>query len=208
MIITTCGNSEKIAQRMAKKLNARYSPLTLKSFPDGDLYLRYNTSLKGQTVVLVQSFQPHPDMSLFDVLFAAETAKDLGAKKVILAAPYIAFMRQDKRFHPGEAISSRIMAKLLNRSIDKLITIDTHLHRYHSLKDIFRIPAVNLTADSLIARYIKRHWSNAVIIGPDWESYQWAEDIAKQVGAEVTVLQKTRFSSRHVAVKVIKPVSL
>ncbi len=208
MIITTCGNSEKIAQRLAKKLHARYSPLTLKSFPDGDIYLRYNTSVKGQVVVIVQSFQPNPDMSLFDVLFAAETANDLGAKKVILVAPYLAFMRQDKRFHPGEAISSRIMAKLLNRSVDKIITIDTHLHRYHSMKDIFRIPAVNLTSNPLIARYVKKRWSKPVIIGPDWESYQWADDIAQQIGAEVTVLQKKRFTSRHVAVTMIKPVSI
>ncbi len=208
MIITSCGNSKSVAKKLAQKLRAKYSPLTITSFPDGDIYMKYNTNLKGKKVVIVQSFQPHSDMSLFDIIFAAETAKDLGAKKVILVAPYLAYMRQDKRFHSGECISSRVMAKLLNSSVDKIITIDPHIHRYKSLQDIFTIPAKNLTANSLIADYIKKNFKNEVIIGPDWESYQWAEDIAKKIKVEATVLKKTRFSSRHVEVKVVKPISI
>lgn len=208
MIITSCGNSENIAKKIASQLKAKYCPLTVASFPDGDAYLRFEHPelLKGQRLVLVQSFQPHPDMSLFDTIFAAETAKDLGAKKIILVVPYLSYMRQDKRFNPGECISSRVMAKLLNHSVDKLITIDPHLHRYRSLKEIFTIPAVNLTANPLLASYIKKHFKNEIIIGPDWESYQWAEDIAGDVKVPVTVLRKTRFSSRHVEEKIVKPI--
>ena len=121
---------------------------------------------------------------------AAHTARDLGAKKVILVAPYLAYMRQDKRFHPGEAISSRIMAKLLNGCVDKVITIDTHLHRYKSLKEIFTISAANLTANHLIAQYIHSKIKDPLIIGPDWESYQWAESVA------------------NVSSKMIKPVAI
>jgi ribose-phosphate pyrophosphokinase len=208
MIITSCGNSLTIAKKLAKKLRVKYSPLTISSFPDGDIYLKFNTKLKGKKLVIIQSFQPHADMSLFDIIFAAETAKDLGAKKVILVAPYLAYMRQDKRFHPGEAISSRIMGKLLNGSIDKIITFDPHLHRYHSLKNIFTIPTKKLTANLLIAEYIKRKIKNPVIIGPDGESFQWADVIAKKVGCACTVLHKTRFSSRHVAEKMVNKISI
>lgn len=210
MIITSCGNSLKLAKALAKKLKAQYSPLMISSFPDGDIYLKYNTALKGKKLVIVESFHPHPEKSLFNVLFAAETAKDLGARKVILVAPYLAYMRQDKRFHPGEAISSRIMAKLLNHSVDKIITIDPHLHRYKSLKTIFTIPAVCLTANSMIADYIITHFDSAktVIIGPDWESYQWAETIAAKTGMPSTVLEKTRFTSKKVKVKIIYPIPL
>lgn len=208
MIITNCGNSQKIAKKIAKKLRAKYSPLTIASFPDGDIYLKFNTSLKKKKLVIVQSFQPKPDLSLFDIIFAAETAKSLGAKKVILVAPYLSYMRQDKRFHPGECISSLVMAKLLNNSVDKLITIDPHIHRYKSLKDIFTISAKRLTANNLIAEYVKQHFKNDVIIGPDWESYQWAEKIAKRVGILATVLRKTRFSSRSVKVKMIKQIPI
>ncbi len=208
MIITSLGNSEPLAQKIAKKLRAKYVPTTIAAFPDGELYLKFNTDLKGKKLVIIQSFQPHPDMSLFDIVFAAETAKDLGAKKVILVAPYLSYMRQDKRFNPGECISSRIMAKLLNQSIDKLITFDPHLHRYKSLKDIFTIPTIRLTTNPLIAEYIRKHYRNAVIIGPDWESYQWAESIAKEIKVEATVLRKTRFSSRHVQEKMVQPIPI
>lgn len=208
MIITSCGNSIKIAKKLASKLKAKYSPLTISEFPDGDIYLKFNTPLKGKKLVIVQSFQPNSDMSLFDIFFAANTAKDLGAKKVILVAPYLAYMRQDKRFNPGEAISSRIMAKMLNNSIDKIITIDPHLHRYRSLKEIFKISTKRLTANPLIAEYIKKHFKNEIIIGPDWESFQWAENIAKYVDVQATVLKKTRFTSRKVKVKMIKPIPI
>ena len=210
LIITSCGNSIPIAKSIARKLKVKYSPLTINSFPDGDIYLKFDTKLKGKKLVIVQSFHPNSDMSLFDIIFAAETAKDLGAKKVILVAPYLAYMRQDKRFNPGEAISSKIMAKLLNNSIDKIITIDPHLHRYKSLKDIFTIPSKKLTANPVIANYIHKKFNNkkTVILGPDWESYQWAEDIAKHCNMPATVLEKKRYSSHKVKVKMIKPIPI
>ncbi|MBI2662690.1 ribose-phosphate diphosphokinase [Candidatus Woesearchaeota archaeon] len=212
MIITSCGNSEYIARGLAKKLKAKYSPLTIAAFPDGDLYLRFNASLQGKKVVIVQSFYPHPDMSLFDVVFASKTARELGAKKIILVAPYLAYMRQDKRFHPGECVSSMVMAGLLNDYVDKIITIDPHLHRYKSLKNIFKISAVRLTANGLLGEYIKKKYqplrNNLVVIGPDWESYQWAEDIAQIVGVPATVLEKTRLSSWEVHSKMVHPIPI
>ncbi len=202
MIIFSINNSHDLAQTIAKKLKAKYAKLVVDDFPDKELYLRYPVNVSNKAIVLVESFQPVPDWSLYTVFFAARTARDLGAKKIILVAPYLAFMRQDKRFNPGEAVTSKIMAELLNYSIDHIITIDTHLHRYNSLRDVFNIPAKNLTANSLIADYIKKTIKNPVIVGPDSESYQWAEQIASEINAPCTVLEKTRFSSRKVAVKI------
>ncbi len=209
MLITSCGNSEKLAKAVARTLKAPYSPVFISDFPDGDLYLKFNTAVKGKTVVIVHSFQPHSNESLLRIIFAAETAKDLGAKKVILAAPYLAFLRQDTRFHPGEAISSKIMAKHLSACIDKIITIDGHLHRYRTLGALFSIPGKDLTANSLIADYIKENIKNdIVIVGPDGESFQWAERIARKINVPVTVFEKKRHSSRKVSVKMTKPISL
>ncbi len=208
MLITSCGNSERLAKELARKLKARYTPLTISAFPDGDIYLKFNTSLKGKTLIIVQSFQPNPAASLLNVMFAAETAKDIGAKKVILVAPYLAYLRQDARFHPGEAVSSKIVGKWLSQCLDKVITFDPHIHRYKSLRDVFSISAPRLTANPLIAEYLKKHLKDGVIVGPDWESYQWAEKIAKQLGAEATVFEKKRYSSWHVEVKMVKPVPI
>lgn len=210
MIITSCGNSIGIAKSLAKKLKAKYSPLTISSFPDDDIYLRFNTNLKGKKLIIMQSFQPHPNQSLLRILFAAETAKDLGAKKVVLVAPYLAYMRQDKRFHPGEAISNLILAKLLSNSVDKIVTIDPHLHRYRKMSELFQIPAKSLTANDFIASYINRKFDlkRTVLVGPDWESSQWAGKIAKQIGSASTVLEKKRYSSRRVKVKITDPIAV
>ena len=215
MLITTCGNSEKLAQELAKKLKttATYTPLSISAFPDGDMYLKFNAPLKNKTLILVESLYPNSQRSLLRIIFAAETAKDLGAKKVILIAPYLAYMRQDKRFHPGEAVSSKIMAKLLDNSVDKIITIDPHVHRYKKLQDVFTIPAVQLTSNHLIAAYVQKYEKDKaenkiVLMGPDWESSQWAACIAEEVGFESTILEKTRHSSRHVTVKLVKTVPL
>jgi ribose-phosphate pyrophosphokinase len=208
MIITSCGNSVNLAKNIAKKLKLKFSKLTISEFPDGDIYLKYNIKVKGKTIVIVNSFQPNSDESLFKVVFAAETAKQLGAKKVILVAPYLAYMRQDKMFNYGECISSKVMAKLLNNSFDKIITIDPHLHRFKSMKDIFKISTKRLTANTVIADFIRKKIKNPVIIGPDWESYQWAEIIAKSIGCDVTVFRKKRYSSRHVKEEMIKQVEI
>lgn len=210
MIITSCGNSFRMAKFLAKKLKAKYSPLTVSSFPDGDIYLKFNANLQGRKVIIVQSFYPHPEQSLLRIIFAAQTAKDLGAKKVVLVAPYLAYLRQDKRFNPGEAISSKIMAKVLNACLDKIITIDPHLHRYRTMKALFKIQAKALTANDLIANYIKTKFDlkRTVLVGPDWESSQWAGKIATQIGSASTVLEKKRYSARKVRVKVINPITI
>jgi ribose-phosphate pyrophosphokinase len=211
IIITDCGNSRSIAKKLAKKLKAKYFPLKISSFPDKDLYMKFNLKsrqIKGKTVIIVQSFQPNSDQSLFRIVTASETAKQLGAKKVILVAPYLAYMRQDKMFNYGECITSRVMAKLLNNSIDQILTVDPHLHRYRTMSEIFTIKAKNLTANPLIGQYVKKKIKNAVIIGPDWESYQWVEEVAKISNSESTVFQKTRHSSRRVEEKMIKKVDM
>lgn len=208
LIFTSCGNSSALAKKISQKLKAPYSPLTLSQFPDGDLYLKFNTNLKNKTLILIQSFQPHPQKSLFDVIFAAKTAKSLGAKKVILVAPYLSYMRQDKRFHPGECLSSQVMADLLNHSVDKIITIDPHLHRYRSLKELFTIPAKKLSANLLLADYLKTYFQNEIIIGPDWESYQWAKEIARHLHVHAAILKKIRFTARKVKVKMLEPISI
>lgn len=208
VIITTLNNSEKLAKKIAKELEVKFSKTEVKAFPDGELYIRFSTEVKKEVVVIVESFQPDAKGALMNIIFAAKTAKDLGAKKVVLVAPYLGFMRQDKRFNSGECVSAPIMANLLNESVDKLITVDPHLHRIRKMNEVFRIPAVNLTANHSIAQFIKKKFKNSVIIGPDWESFQWADDISKEVGVEDTVLEKTRHTSRNVDVEVKKEIEI
>jgi len=191
--------SKDLAKSIAKRNKCSYSLVTEKEFPDGENVIQINTDVKGKKVILVDSLFD-PDEKLINICLTAGTAKELGAKSLTLVAPYLCYMRQDKRFHRGESVSSKIISKIINSFFDKLITIDPHLHRYKSLNIIYKIKTKKLTANPLIAKYIKKHYKNPFIIGPDAESYQWAESIAKVVGCGVTVCNKIRFSSRKVKV--------
>lgn len=197
-------DSKSLARKIAKRIKAKYSELELKKFPDNETYLRFKIDVKGKDLIFVQSLN-NPNEKIINLIFANETARSLGAKKVILVAPYLAYMRQDKRFKPGECISSNILRKLLR--FDKIITIDPHLHRHKSLSHVLN-NALMLSSNKLIADYIKKNLKSSLIIGPDTESYQWAEEIAKHVKSHAIILKKVRFTSKNVKIKVKNNISL
>ncbi len=201
MLIIGMRNSVKLAKSIAKHARAQFSELNSKHFPDGESNLRFMRTVKGQQVVLVNSFHPNPNDALIELIFAARTARDLGAKKVSIVAPYLGYMRQDKAFHPNECVSSKYMGELLNCA-DELITIDPHLHRYKTLSQVFKTKTKRLSANALIADHIKKYHPKAIIVGPDSESYQWAEHIAEKLHHHAVVLRKKRYNSTTVRIKV------
>jgi ribose-phosphate pyrophosphokinase len=133
-----------------------------------------------------------PNDKLLPLVFLADVARDLGARRVGLVAPYLAYMRQDTRFHAGEAITSRSFASVLSAHIDWLITVDPHLHRFASLQDVYSIPAMAIHASVELGRWIAEHVPAPLIIGPDEESRQWVDVIAATASAPSTVLSKVR----------------
>lgn len=135
-------------------------------------------------------------------MFVAQTLKDLGAKKIILISPYLPYMRQDKCFEPGEAVTSRLFAQFVSSWVDYLITIDPHLHRIHSLSEIYAIPVCTLHTTHEIAQWIKKNIQFPCLIGPDVESKQWVFEIAKQLNAPFIICNKKRISGHEVVVDI------
>ncbi len=197
MIIIGFSKSDKLAKSVAKKLKIKYSCLKIKKFPDKETYLKFTTDVKNKNVILFRTLN-NPNEKIIEILFAAYTAKDLGAKKVILAAPYLPYMRQDKRFYFGECISNKVIAKLF-KIFDHIITVDPHLHRIKNLRKLFK-NSVAINANSIISDYIKNNIKDAVILGPDAESFQWAEKIARNIGYKAVVLDKKRYNSENVKI--------
>src|SRR3989338_2857190 len=210
MLIIGCSGASGIARNIAKKIECRFSQICSNKFPDGESYVRLMANARNEDVVLVQSFYGEINDKLIEVIFAGYTAMDLGAKKVTLIATYFPYMRQDNRFNSGEAISTEIVAKLMNGCFDRIVILDPHLHRKKKLSDLYEIDALKITAYPLIADYIKRNFmkDNPVIIGPDEESYKWAQTTAEQIGCEYSILEKKRHDARNVEVKFKKKISL
>ena len=111
-------------------------------------------------------------------------------------------MRQDKRFHDGEGVTSAYFARTLSASIDWLVTVDPHLHRRKSLAEIYSVPAVAVHAAPLLAEWIAGAVERPLLVGPDAESGQWVAAVAAAAGAPSVVLEKIRRGDRHVSVSV------
>ena len=155
-------------------------------------------------MAIVASLQ-HPDAMALALRFAAATAREFGAHSIGLIAPYLGYMRQDRRFHPGEAVSTPLFAEFLEDSFDWLVTVDPHLHRNPRLAVLFRKPARHVTAAPFVADWIRREVTDPVLIGPDRESTQWVADIAERAGAPFQVLSKTRHGDRDVDITLPNP---
>ena len=197
MIVLTMPGSERLG-RIAGDLHGATGAVEVHRFPDGEGRVRITGPVEGEDAVLVAGLE-RPDEKVLPLLFAAATARDLGAASVGLVAPYLPYLRQDRRFHAGEGVSARYFTGLLSRSVDWLVTVDPHLHRNPRLADLFSIPAQAVHAAPLLAGWIRRHVEAPLILGPDAESIQWVASIAQLVDAPHDVFNKRRTGDRRVA---------
>lgn len=191
--------NETFAASVSKAVPCELGDLETRLFPDGESYVRLRTPVKDRDVALLCTLHK-PDDKLMRLYLTASTARELGARSVGLIAPYLAYMRQDSHFKAGEGAASRHMARLLSGSFDWLVTVDPHLHRHHSLDEIYSIPARVVRSAPMIAAWIKENVARPVIVGPDAESEQWAAKVALAVGCPHAILQKTRYGDRDVEV--------
>ncbi|GGG15127.1 ribose-phosphate pyrophosphokinase [Pontibacter amylolyticus] len=198
LVFALPGN-EALAAALAVHLQAERGEAVIRRFPDGESYVRILSDVQDQKVVLVCTLH-QPDQKLLPLYFMANTAKELGAAEVCLVAPYLAYMRQDKQFHPGEGVTSRYFADLLSGTVDRLYTIDPHLHRFHHMNELYAIPAQALHAAPIVAAWVKAHIDKPILIGPDEESLQWVSEVAGLADAPYLVLNKTRLGDREVQV--------
>ena len=201
IIVFSLPGNEELAKVIALKLKAEVGKSIIRQFPDGESYIRIQSDMKDKSVLLVCTLD-RPDKKLLPLYFLSKTAKSLGAKHISLIAPYLAYMRQDKVFNQGEGITSQYFGQLISTFVDKLITIDPHLHRRTMLSEIYNIPTKVEHAANHISNWIKKNVSNPVLVGPDIESAQWVSEVAKNANAPFIVLEKIRRGDNDVEVSI------
>ena len=168
-------------------------------FPDGETQLTLPAHLPPRVVLLRSLDQPNDKLT--ELLLAAPTARQLGAKHLSLVAPYLAYMRQDMAFAPGQAISQRIVGAWLATLFDAVITVDPHLHRVATLAEA--VPArqaITLSAAPLLGDWIAQHRPGAFLLGPDSESAQWVTQAAAAHGLKHAVCSKVRHGDHAVSI--------
>jgi ribose-phosphate pyrophosphokinase len=194
-LIAVPGNEDH-ARELGTRLDMPVILPEVRQFPDGELYVRIDAALDGDAV-LVGNLSGD---NFLRVAFLAATARDLGATRVGLVAPYLAYMRQDSRFKPGEGVTAAYFARLVSSAVDWLVTVDPHLHRLDSLARVYTIPTTIARAAPAIARWVAAQVERPVLIGPDAESVQWVSAVAQSCGAPFVILEKTRRGDRDVSV--------
>lgn len=185
------------AQRLASTLGVEIKEAALHHFPDGESLVRLPTQLP-EHIIICRSLNL-PNHKLIELLFCAQTARELGAQRLTLVAPYLCYMRQDVANIPGEAVSQQIIGKLLAEQFDAVITVDAHLHRISQLQQAIPIKnAINLTASDDIAQFLQHTLEHAILLGPDSESRQWVASIAEKIGFDYIVAKKIRRGDKQV----------
>ncbi len=190
-----------IAIALARALDVPLAPIERHRFPDGELKLRLPAALPPGVVLLRSLHQPNE--KLVELLIAAPAARELGVQRLQLVCPYLAYMRQDIAFQPGEAVSQRHIAGLLARLFDAIVTVDPHLHRTASLQQVMRgCEAVALSAAPLLGAWIARQLVQPLLLGPDAESLRWVLDAARACtpAADFGCCVKQRRGDREVQV--------
>lgn len=204
-VVQSLPSSSRDGARLASRLGIPFHEIAVHGFPDGEI--RVTAGPPAPTTIVYASLD-QPNEKLIALLFAAEALRRGGAKRIVLLAPYICYMRQDIAFRDGEAISQKAIGRLLAGVADRIITVDAHLHRTHDIATVFPgIEAVNLSAMPVIAETLRTEGIDpaTVVIGPDAESQPWVSDLAGRIGLSHTVARKERRSDRSVNISFDEP---
>lgn len=191
------------ALRLAQACGLKAAQVVRHRFPDDELRLKLPVDADGQlaeTLVIYRSLD-RPNDKLVELLLIAREARKLGARRLLLVTPYLAYMRQDIAFHPGEIVSQRVIGSFLADLFDGVITVDPHLHRIDTLQEAIDLPyAISLSGAPLLAELIAREVERPILMGPDAESGQWIATAAAVGDFEHGVCTKVRHGDHDVRI--------
>ena len=190
-----------LAERLAAALGWPLQPVQRHTFPDGETRLRLPPQLPPR-VALLRGLQ-QPNARLTELWLAAAGARELGAGQLALVTPYLAYMRQDIAFTPGEVVSQRHVGRLLAWAFDAVVTIDPHLHRVRTMDEV--VPGrrgIALSAAPLLGAWLAREVPGALLVAPDEEAEQWVAAAARGQGLDYLVSRKQRHGDHDVQVSV------
>lgn len=191
---------EALARALATALGLPLHIVGLHRFPDGESLVR----LPGapERAIILRSLD-QPNDKLVELQFLAGALRERGARELTLVAPYLAYMRQDIEFRPGEVVSQRIMGRWLGGLFDRIVAVEPHLHRTHDLGEVFPgTRAAALTAGPLLGDWARRQGADAtwLVLGPDEEADHLVQATADAASIPGLVGAKVRRGDHDVSV--------
>jgi ribose-phosphate pyrophosphokinase len=189
-----------LAQKIGTKLGGQLAQRILERFPDGELHIEIQESVRGHDVYLNQPTCPPVDEHLFELLLMADACRRAGAVHLTAVIPYFGYARQDRRAHGREPLSVRLIADLLATSgIQRVVAVDLHSQ---GVESAFAIPVEHVSAVPILAEAVRSSVPrNAVVVSPDLGAVKMAERYAKLLNLPVVIIHKTRISGAEVNVQ-------
>ncbi|MBB3142676.1 ribose-phosphate diphosphokinase [Halomonas organivorans] len=203
-VLLYCDDESAAGRRLAEAAGLEAGAVACHRFPDRELRLTLPFPCADElprTLVVYRSLD-RPNDKLVELLLIARHARRQGVRRLVLVAPYLAYMRQDKAFQPGEIVSQTLIGAFLAELFDAVLTVDPHLHRIERLDQAIPLTqAVALSGASRLGELVAVRRENPLLIGPDAESYQWVREAAAAGGFAFDVCHKTRRGDHDVAIE-------
>jgi ribose-phosphate pyrophosphokinase len=188
--------SQELAAKIAERLGVGLTDAGLKTFSDGEVYCRYEDSIRGADLFIVQSICSAegltPNDALMELMLMVHAAKHASAHRIIAVTPWYGYSRQDKKSAPREPISARLVAELLETAgIDRLVTMDLHAGQ---IQGFFSKPVDHMTAMPVLTQFVQDQLAgdDLVIIAPDAGRVKLVRKFAQKVGVPYALLEKER----------------
>lgn len=189
-------SSQDLGTRIATRLGIQLGEVTLKTFANGEIYVRFEESVRGADVFLVQSTCRPVNDSLMELLIMIDAAKLASAHRITAVIPWYGYSRQDKKSAPREPITAKLVAELLQAAgVDRVLTMDLHAGQ---VQGFFNIPVDHMTALPMFVDHFKERVyrgeipEQLVVVSPDAGRAKLASHFAERLGAELAVLTKQR----------------
>jgi ribose-phosphate pyrophosphokinase len=188
-----------LAEEIAQVLNLKLGQCKIDSFPDGEIHVEILEDLLGCDVYLIQPTSPPVAENLLELLLLSDAARRSGAAHITGVIPYLGYARQDRRSAQGEPVGGRVVADILSKGMDKIISVDLHKP---TLEGFFSVPVEHLSAIELIAESLKKILpDNPVLVAPDLGAAKLANNYADILNIPVAYIYKVRESGDKVSIR-------
>lgn len=198
--ILTGSANHALGAKVAKNLGVELAPRILERFPDGELNIEIQQSVRGCDVYLMQPTCPPVDEHFFELFLLADACRRAGATHLTAVIPYFGYARQDRRARGRQPVSTRLVADLLNTSgLQRVVVVDFHSR---AVESAFALPVEHLSAISILADAVRPSvHKDAVVVSPDLGAVKMAEQYAKLLNLSVAIIHKSRVSGAEVTVQ-------
>ncbi len=179
-----------LARAIAQAYGQELGHVTIKNFSDGEIYVRYEESIRGSDLFIIQSTPP-PAENWMELIFLVDAARRASAGRITAVMPYFGYARQDRKDQPRVSIASKALANILTTTgVDRVLTMDLHASQ---LQGFFDIPVDHLYGSAVLIEHLRDHArDDLVVVAPDVGSLKMARAYAKRLNAELALIDKRR----------------